>query len=74
MSGLRRGFEEPRIIPRQAALDRGSADARHLIHVRIEFAVFPLGDGALGYFGDNRDLGLRQVEDGFADVSERVHA
>lgn len=73
MSRLR-GFEKPRIVPRQTARDRGGADARHLVHVRIEFAVLPFGDGALGHFGNSRDLGLREVENGFANMPERVHA
>lgn len=74
LSGLRRSFEKPRVVPRQTARNCSGADAGHLIHVRVEFAVFPFGNGALGHFGDSRDLGLRQVEYGFANVSECVHA
>lgn len=37
-------------------------------------AVLPLGDGSLRHADKSRNLGLREFEDGFANVSKRVHA
>lgn len=73
-SSHRRGFEEPAVVPGQAAFSGLLADATEFKPVGRQVTALPLGDGPLRDLGDVRHLGLREIKDVLADVQERIHA
>jgi hypothetical protein len=62
---LSREFEEPRVVPFEAAAMRLGADACHLISAWASLAIFPLGNGPLRDVRDCGELGLREAENAF---------
>lgn len=72
--GYRRGFEEPSVVPGQAAFSGLLSDATEFMPVGRQVTALPLGDGPLRDLGDVRHLYLREIKDVLADVQERIHA